>query len=182
MKSTSSGQRNAWLRLFVSLAAVLQSYNLVTGKFPLLPLTGIPHVAALKQLWSSQYPDRVKDALLSVGQDLSLQIFWKWHDVSHQGCGVWSPIWMTLHSFSGSITHFSHWCCFCCFCWEVFLETNIFLFSCFLSPCLVHSALLKENRHYDVSPAKHSKKSHETERQSKRKKRQRKRESEVKIV
>lgn len=55
-------------------------------------------------------------------------------------------------------------------------------FSCFLSPRLVHSALLKENRHYDVSPAKHSKKSHETERQSKRKKRQRKRESEVKIV
>lgn len=159
------GSADLWL--FVSLAAVLQSYNLLTGNFPLMPLTGIPHVAALKQLWSSQYPDRVEDALLSVGQDLSLQIFWKSHDVSHQGYGVWSPIWITLHSFSGSITPVSHWCCFC---WEVFLETNIFRFSCFLSPRLVHSALLKENRHYDVSPAKHSKKSHETERQSRERK------------
>lgn len=51
-----------------------------------------------------------------------------------------------------------------------------------LSPCLVHSALLKENRHYDVSPAKHSKKSQRRERQRGRKKRQSKAESEVKIV
>lgn len=61
------------------------------------------------------------------------------------------------------------------------METNIPLFSSF-SPRLVHSALLKENRHYDVSPAKHSKKSQERERQGGRKKRQSKTESEVKIV
>lgn len=50
-----------------------------------------------------------------------------------------------------------------------------------LSLCLVRSALLKENRHYDISPAKHSKKSQERERDRGGRK-DRARESEVKIV
>ncbi len=63
----------------------------------------------------------------------------------------------------------------------LFLSLTLFLFLS-LSLSLSHSALLKENRHYDISPAKHSKKSQERGRERERQKRQSKRESEVKIV